>query len=84
MRANVRELDKVFMVVKETENDRVGHLLQRRYIESSVFLDGLKCVVDGTDRIDARLLLDHIRRRRELVLRITVTDWMPSCCMRRI
>ena len=70
VRTNVRELNKVFMIFKEIENDRIGHLLQRWYIESSVFLNGLKCIVDGIDCIDARLLLNHVRWWWELVARI--------------
>ena len=67
MSANVRELDEVVMIVKEIEDDGIRHLLQRRDIQSSVFLNGLKCIVDSADCIDARLFLDHIGRRCELV-----------------
>ena len=65
--ADVRKLHKVFMIIKETKDNRIRHLLQCRDIEGPVFFNGLECVVDSADRIDTRLLLDHIRRRWKLV-----------------
>ena len=67
MRANVRQLNEVVMTVEQIKDDAIRHLLQCGNVQRAVILDGLKCIVDGTDRIDARLLLNDIGRRCKLV-----------------
>ena len=58
------------MVVKEIKNDGIRHLLKGGSIQRFIFLNGLKCVVNSTDRINSGLFCDDIRWRRKLMIRV--------------
>ena len=70
MGSNIRELNKIFVIFEEIKNNRVGHLLQSVYIQRTVFLDGLKCIVDRADCFDACLFFDYVGRRRQFIFRV--------------